>query len=271
MAGSRKFQTTLKLPGINGTEVQLPIASFSLCLQRMCQVSVSFASLLRECVLNSSTRSLTLLLYHDLAVPGNILHSNHPLKSHLVYCSFAEFSHNLSTECAWFTIASIRNADLEQIAGGMSCLMRLLVKAIRAQVGAGLPFTATSQTLLLQLKGYRLIADESAVKHTYECKGASGIRPCIKCQNVLIRQHLCDASFVHISEADPAKFIELTDEAAFTIADRLAEMVRDNRSISEFQTVSGWNYVETGLMQDKEARLLLSPSRATYDPMHIYF
>ena len=237
----------------------------------MCQVSDSFASLLRECVLNSRTRSLTLLLYHDLAVPGNILHSNHPLKSHLIYCSFAEFSSHLSCESAWFTIALIRNADLEKIAGEMSCLMRLLVKAMQAQVDAGIPFKANSETLLLQVKGYRLIADESAVKHTYECKGASGIRCCIKCQNVLRGDNVPDAMFVHISEADSTKFIEQADDDAFRIVDRLAEMVRDNLSISKFQTVSGWNYVETGLMQDKEARLLLSPSQATYDPMHIYF
>ena len=269
-SASAAIQTTLKLPGIHGAEMKLPIASFREYLQRRCKVSDSFASLLRKCILNSRERSLTLLLYHDLAVPGNILHSNHPLKSHLVYCSFAEFRHNLSCESAWFTVAVIRNAELEKVVGGMSCVMRLLVKEIKAQVEAGIPFHANSEVLLLQIKKYGLIADESAVKHTYECKGASGIRPCIKCQNVLIRQHLCDAPFVHISEADPTKFIELTDEAAFRIVDTLAEMVRENVGISEFQTVSGWNYVETGLMQDKEARLLLSPSQAIYDPMHIY-
>jgi hypothetical protein len=196
------------------------------------------------------------------------------MRSYLVYASFAEFKHYLSYECAWITLAVVREAELEEVSGGMSCFIRQLVKHIRSDLSAGAPFKAEPETLLLQVDAMRLVCDEAAIKQTFASKGASGIRCCIRCQNVLSRQSCIEQPFVHISESDPTKFIELSDNDAYKIVDRIAEMIRSSvpkTSMEEFCANSGFNYVETGVTQDREARVLLGPSKATYDPMHIYY
>ena len=94
----------------------------------------------------------------------------------------------------------------------------------------------------------------------------------MKCQSVLTRDDNTGGVFVHSSEADSSKFIPSTGQDCFLIVDQLTSMKEAGIKpsvVDEFQTVGGFVYFESGLLQDAVARALLPPSAATYDAMHI--
>ena len=218
---------------------------------------------------------MRLIIYHDLVVPGNVLHPNHQLKSNLVYGTFAEFGQAaMGMECMWFTLAVVREGELDDLEGGMSTFMKHFMKHLAADASGGISFQADSEPWLLNITGYGFLSDEAALKQTFQSKGAGGLNCCLKCQNVLTREDNTGGRFVHISEADSSKFIPSTDQDCFLIVDQLSRMKEARVSkpvVDEFQTVGGFTYFKSGLLQDVVARALLPPSAANYDAMHIYF
>lgn len=227
-------------------------------------------------MLAQQTLALTVLLYHDIVVPGNVLQPDHQRKSTLLYASFSELGHWLSHETAWMTVCVVREPVLNEVDDGMSCFMRFFLKALAPLLKIPLTFTVDGQVWPLQISGFALVADEAALKATYCNKGASGIRFCLRCQNVL-RGADIDAikpPFVHVSESNPDLFVQMTDSDAFAIVDDLARVAaapHHKGRFEELQRCSGFNFAPHGLLQDKEVRELLPPSKANYDTMHVYF
>ena len=197
-------------------------------------------------MLAQPTNALTLLLYGDTVIPGNVLQPDNQRKSTLVYASFCELGRWLSNVSAWITLCVVRETLLADVVDGLSCFMRLLLKALSPLLEAPLTFSVDDQVWPLQISGFALVADEAALKATYCHRGASGIRFCLRWQNVLRNTRL-DAilpPFVHISESNTALFIEMKDSDVFDIVDHLAMVsaVYSQGRFKELQLCSGFNF-----------------------------
>ena len=255
--------------------VNIPVTLLSKTIQSRCNLSNQFACFLRDSILATNSRALRLIIYHDGVTPGNVLRPNNQLKSVLVYATFAEFGQAaMGMERVWFTLAVIREGELDKLEAGMSTFMKHFVKHLAGEVSGGISFQADSKPWLLNIAGYSLLSDEAALKQTFQSKGASGLNCCLKCQNVLTLDDNTGGRFVHISEADSSKFIPSTDQDCFLIVDQLSSMKEAGVKpsvVDEFQIVGGFVYFKSGLLQDAVARVLLPPSAANYDPMRVYF
>ena len=160
----------------------------------------SFAKLLKNAILKSPDHNLTLVMYHDQAVPGNVLQNNADRKSTLVYCTFLELKLWLCKAYSWMTVAVLTDRTLSKIADGMTAVMRHLLKLFsNTFLRTGISFVEEGNTWHIRCKDILIIADEAALKATWSNKGASGLRPCLRCQNVLRTDGSIESPFVHIS------------------------------------------------------------------------
>lgn len=114
----------LELPSTSKGKVSVYVADFENMIRQRTLACPSFGRLLRDTMLEQPSLSLTVLLYHDIVVPGNVLQPDHQRKSNLLYASFCELGHWLSHVTAWMTVSLVREPLLAEVDDGMSCFMR---------------------------------------------------------------------------------------------------------------------------------------------------
>ena len=267
---------TMELRSKQNTVIQLPFVPLAKCLELFARNSCGFAELLRTTIAQSSNCSLTLVLYNDGVVPGSVLSPDPQRKSILWYGSFLEFGNLIRSEYVWFPLALVRESVIAQISDGLPAYFRSLLKTMLPPESSltkeGEPLVIERQTWLLRLKGFRFVADEGAIKASFNHKGASGLRPCIKCKNAVTNLNLADEYFVHISEHNFNRFDPQSDADMFEVADAIkASVLGGVRNVGKLQMFSGLNYTEQSILFDPEVRIYMAPSNICYDPMHIFF
>ena len=127
-----------------------------------------------------------------------------------------------------------------------------------------------------------MLADEAALHSVYQCKGASGLKPCALCSNIfnrrtardvvardstgVARYHTCfDVNGIHLHTSDSLRAVarRLSTAAAAGMA---------ARNFAELETRLGFNFVPNGVMQDDELRAMADPTaHLLYDTMHVYY
>jgi len=121
------------------------------------------------------------------------------------------------------------------------------------------------------------IADEAALKDQYSFKGASGVKPCFCCRNVISHDRGRERArpigdyVVTICCGDTTKFDLATDEDIWRTYDNLKAMVGvvNKTNIDKLEKASGMNYNPHGLLHDEELRKYVRPASTTrLDPMH---
>ena len=133
-----------------------------------------------------------MIVYSDEVSPGNQLLSDNARKVQVVYFSFREFgAAALADEEAWWVACVVRSTIVNSLLGGMSALIGAFLKLSFDPAG----HNARTAGVALRLHGGELarvwytfaftVADESALKQTWRCKGASGTKPCLLCMNVV--------------------------------------------------------------------------------------
>jgi hypothetical protein len=275
---TKSFFVDLKLKSTS-TEGLLSVRVADLCqvVQHRVKRCPSFGHLLRDAILKSVDNKLTLLMYHDQVVPGNVLQINPERKSTLIYCSFKELGHWLCKSFSWMTVGVVTDSTLSKVADGMTAVIRHLIKLFVEPGGllhSGITFSLQEAVWLLEIRDIALIADEAALKATWSNKGASGLRPCLLCQNILRTDADVPPPFLHISEGNYMDFQLQSDSDVFLLADNLAAMkARGVTAVSFNQTQkhSGLTYAPEGLLWDVTVRGWLGPTCANFDPTHIYF
>ena len=88
-------------------------------------------------------------------------------------------------DACWFLLGIIRSAVLDKVEGGVSCALRMKLRAMLLDDGGNL-----TQGISLDLdEGFTMffavvrvhLGDEQALSRGLSCKGASGMRRCPKC------------------------------------------------------------------------------------------
>ncbi len=124
--------STVKLPLIAGGYLDwptaLPHAWLPCCLRVPAFRDISMQSCAKHP--SSFQRPWNLVLYLDEITPGNVLRPDNKRKITAFYASLLEFDDFLRYEAAWMTLGTLRTGVVKNIKGGMSNVVRQLLRAM---------------------------------------------------------------------------------------------------------------------------------------------
>lgn len=181
--------TNVKLPLVEGGEFDWPVVlpqTWLYVASRTAGICDVFSDALR-CNPHSLNRPWRLVLYLDEITPGNALRPDNKRKVTAIYVSCLEFGPALCSESAWFFVGCIRSSMAKQVCGGISGIVRALLRvSFLGPASLSTGGVLLSDGTLLFVKFHRLLCDEGAGKSIWCVKGASGLRPCMHCKNVVM-------------------------------------------------------------------------------------
>ena len=233
-----RVKHTIRLPCQNGEVFEWEVCRLDLLLQVLSTECEHFRSAMCEATQAAGTTPLHGVLYLDEVVPGNVLRPDNRRKFWALYIEILEWGAFRLCRCQWWLpIACIRSSVASSIEGGIShCVGRLahdmlLDPCHMATVGTTLMLPGPT---LVRVQLGTLLGDESALKSTLSTKGASGVRPCMFCANLVSRQSgLAPGSdrLIDVSCSNPDKFQPTSDQTVWESWDTLAsEQTRRTRT-----------------------------------------
>jgi hypothetical protein len=218
-----------------------------------------------------------IVLYCDGVTPGNALRPDHGRTFEAIYWTFLEFPdwYRSRIQTSWFPFCFLESKRLCDDCITMSTVAAAVMKKFFARDLSQPNFERTG--LIFQCRGVdhhivaefaAWLADERAIKDLVSCKGASGLKPCISCRNVVNRTTpAADGYLVHIDCPETHRFDRQT-------VDSLNEMVADLLLKHGAVTRAEFNTLEKayGLVYDSRA-LLWDPwaNRVTRLPDSLYW
>ena len=115
------------------------------------------------------------------------------------------------------------------------------------------------------------LADGDAERACWSCNGASGVRPCFKCSNVVVDRHARTDEVVSIACPDASRFSLISNEDVFEAVDLLHDSygVVAADDFKTLETALGMTHLHGALLRRDDMRALVSPASShRYDPMH---
>ena len=224
----RKHVYMSAFPGLRRLSVDASAGSkdFSIMsLPSMLQSKVDACPLFKDGLLSVLQRkgpALDLVLFWDEATPGNVLAPDLRRKAALTYVAFADFP-ALGLDTAWLTLAVCRTQDLQDLENGYQKYMSQVLRFLFEETKDGFVLTLNGQPTMLFLSGILFLADGDGIRLCTGCFGASGLKCCLHCTNVLSGQHKDVADHVHISCPDASLFKAQSSESLRQILEHLLE------------------------------------------------
>ena len=244
------------------------------------RVSEGFRSLFRGHRM-SPEHPWHLILYHDELTPGDLLAAEQNKKHFAFYFSFREFGQAaLSHECCWLPVAILRSSIARGCVGGVSAVCKLIIRLFffgrESFLSTGVVIDAGDGPFLFFAELGNVLGDEGALQATYNLKGASGLRLCLKCHVLgLDSEIVCeDASgrLVDITCGDTSRFIARSDDQVWRQFDTLKAMHQswvDGETFRLKGISYGLTFNPDGLLADLECRQVVGPtSTYTSDWVH---
>jgi len=217
---------------------------------------------------------MKIMVYSDEMVPGNVLHPEQRRKMCNWFITILQFQRELSSEHLWLPIASLLSAKMKKLEGTCSQahrkLMELAIQDVSGLTNAGL--VLDGQLVMFKLEDP--LADELGLKSINDIKGASGIKPCIKCSNVFMKGHRYATmpGNVDICCAVFSKFEQMTNEDLWDAHDALEQQkpLLRKTPFEALETALGVNYSPEGVLASRVLRETMHPVESRYDRMHCF-
>ena len=227
-----------------------------------------------ELAMRKHDNHLSLIIYQDEVSGGNILNPNLARKSNLTYFTWLEFPCLFPSEM-WLTLGVTRSNEISRMEAGMASLTRAMLKQIRSETSAGFPVDlgGSHEPTLCWIDKVILLMDHEAIRACTGTKGASGLKCCVKCLN-LLSLGKADAVTDHedITFSDVSKFWPATDGSVQAAANRLRAEERKGK-LKELEKLLGWNSLNLlqGPLMDPDLFSWVSVENVHFDTMHGYF
>ena len=271
------------------TEMQLPLENGGFLSARYCDLAAYLHHTVATCEgwghffedrleqAEGGQSGWQMIVYADEVSPGNQLRKDNRRKFWAVYASWKELGGlALSKEASWNIILTLRSNRCAQVVGGFSTVMRHLVNTLlRFETGVQLRLPS-GKLYMFQSKIAVSLADEGALKHSWQFKGAAGTLPCFLCRNVLDK-HTGQASTTNVTIGchDPSRFQKHTNSSLKANVRYIAQECRaagaKKDHMERVQQCLGLNYVPTGLLfWDKVWDCMPPVDVLMFDWMHIY-
>ena len=259
--------------------VQNPFSMIHMC----CSHAEGFAKLMRN-TLSRVQPPWSIVIYADGITPQDPLSKTDERKIDTVYWSFLEFADALCHEEVWLVLTCARTTELKKIDGGLSRIVAQLLRDFFFNengnnfAGAGMKLNLLGdvegvQQMPLTANLAAVLADEPALHDLLLCKGHAGFKPCVLCQNVVLRRYFDPCKHggfaVPHSCTDDSRFVLHSDASIRASYRRLHSMKNEisETEFAELEKVHGWNYSAWGLVHEP---FVHASSQVMFDWMHLY-
>ena len=244
-----------------------------------CAQQEPFASFLKERLQSkpcSHSQPWHIITYNDEITPGNTLKVVNLRRTQAIYWSVLEWGHrSLSSESMWFPLTALRSNVCQKL-GGLTVILKYMLRTFVQphDFRAGIHVRPCNQPHIVFGRLGVLVADESALKHSMENKGASGSLFCVRCTNIIGHKNaVADFSndFVLSTCVDSAQFRLHTNASTRQLLEYLrdAEQSMSCAAFAKLQTSVGFNFKSSGLLMDDMIGYDI-PETVMYDWFHIY-
>ena len=280
-----KFSRTLKLQQLDNQTFDWQICDLQKLIPAFVQRSTSYGNAVSAALDTTSDQCLNAVVYHDEISSGTPLRPCNRRKFMLIYLSFMEFRHLLRDEHHWLIVGSLRHEVITNIQGGLSNVMQVLFRHIflgdHGLHSRGIVLHVNGVAKLMFCKFGLLLADEAALKSTFDFKGAAGIRPCVFCSNVIskssnLKEHDATKQLVTICEPSLAKCVRQSSQDVWRSHDKLQQLHESGSctksNLDKFEKACGLTYNQWGVLSCRELRNEVLPvEMSCYESMHTYF
>lgn len=245
----------------------MAVASLPRLLQEKCNHSQFFRDMLQD-IVRTHGPELSLVLAWDEAVPGNILQPDLRRKCALTYASLAQMIPWL--EESWVTVAIARTTMLSDIYLGYPKSMTHLCQHIMSEVQDGFTVDFDGTPVLLTIGTISIVADADGIRLLTGCKGASALKPCLRCTNVLMSERELPGH-KNISSAEVHAFQPQSQTGLQDIMNHLQGIHRKTAR-EEAEKLLGWHgdALAASVIMQPDLAHVISVSSIRYDPMHCY-
>ena len=221
----KRFESVMhveKIAQIDGSEFEWEMCQPNLLLSQTLNASEDLAKLYVEKLEEkpcSREKPWNILLTFDEFTPGSISFPQLSRKMMNLAFNFLELGGSLlRIPCTWIIPVAVRATYMSNAIGGWSACLALFLRLLLL---GDLGLQSTGVTFLYKGNAYELfgrlkamLSDGEGLKHALDIMGYNGIRPCLKCQNVLKKNsglaHLSDGAFVEVGCSDSSKFVPST-------------------------------------------------------------
>ena len=253
-------------------------------LWHLCNAGGRFAALMHErLTLHPATYATpwNMIFYTDEVSPTDPLKAGEDTReTQAIYYSFAQLGQEaLANEYAWHVLATVRSSICNKLDGGLSTVVRELLERYvfnpdrfhLAQAGVLLPFGRNPVPFHASF-GWTL-ADEKALKQLWCCFGASGVRCCPLCSNVVSKRTFLREvpGLVCITCLDVAQMRLHTPGTLRGVLARLGEAYNtySNTAYANLEKINGWHWQPTSLLSSPTLKLD-GIDQMMFDWNHIY-
>ncbi|CAE7609112.1 unnamed protein product [Symbiodinium sp. CCMP2592] len=248
------------------------------CLYHAVDSCTKFGAFVQDIVRTrepSINRRWHIVLYSDEVAPGNQLKPVNSRKLQTFYWSFREFGASLCQEDAWMVLTTVRSDTVNKFKDGFTQLAKHAMLSFAAPHG-NFRLGLSMGRFVMCAELATVVSDESALKHTFENKGAGGKMLCLLCRNTVQRRYASlplHPSLVLHTCTDFSKFKLHTLNSVTASIRHLADKVGTStkKEFEELQTNLGFNYCPEGVLSCPELLEVFDPTRgAMYDWAHVY-
>eukprot|EP00434_Breviolum_minutum_P046029 symbB.v1.2.041418.t1/scaffold8155.1/size7492/1 len=252
-----------------GLDVAMHVMSLPGLVQEKVNACALYKAQMRD-ALKRSGHELTLIFYCNEVNSGNILSPHHPRKANVTYIAFLE-QEILFLESLWLTLCVVRANEAQQCNHGYCQVVRKQLEHIREETKHGFPLEIDGNYSLVVLKKVLLLGDHDGLRSLTGAKGASGLKPCLKCSNVLAlnrsaKKH-CDISEPNISKCQFQTQERFQDTLSYLRA------CRTKKDLAEAETLTGWNLeaVSHSCLTSPDLSAWVDLDSLYFDVMHQYW
>ena len=226
---------------VEGLEADELIPLWVLSVPGMVQEKINACHLYKQQMkhaLKKNKNELTLIFYSDEVHAGNVLAPKHPRKANVTYIAFLE-QDVLFLDNMWLTISVVFANEAQKCKHAYCSVIRKQLEFIRCSTKDGFPLHIDEECVLAIVKKVLILGDHDGLRSLSGAKGAAGLKPCLKCQNILslgreAREHS------DITECDVSK-CSLQTQAGFREIVEHLQALRTKKDLAEAETLTGWN------------------------------
>ena len=267
------------LPCLRSLQVEreelAPLTIHCMSLQGLLAAKIRTCPLFAKCVTQMfqqhGPRS-PLIMYVDDTQGGNTLAPLQTRKSTLVYCAFLH-QPLLHLESLWLTLSVVKATDAATCPGGLCSVVSSLMTFYEEETRHGLVVDVAGESQLMFVPHVLFLSDHEGVRASLGCKGASGVRPCIKCKNVLGQGRAASVpGHEDVTCSDIRRFVRSTQEhVEETLRVLQAQETRKNRE--EAEKFLGFNLesLQVSPLTQPHLKDFFSLDMVQYDALHHYF
>ena len=255
---------------VDGKKIEMNLFSIA----AMTQNKINSCSLFRECLetaLEKTGNCLDVLLFWDEAVPGNPLAPDLRRKSAMSYITFPDMP-ILWADTAWLTLSVCRTQELLQVPEGHTrSFFSLLLQEIQRETQNGFMLEIGDKVVLTHLRRILILADADGLRLLTGSKGASGLKPCFRCKNIIAGNHLGLRNHEHISSNQMERWQQHTMASVAAIAS-FWENIPGKTAKEKAETQLGWKEaaLNCSALLHPDLQDVFQLKHIFFDPMHCF-